>query len=104
MDLESLLPTLLGLAWLLPLASFAVILFAGPRLGDHGKGAAGVATAAIVGSFVLSLMAFISWVAQHPVHAVAHDDHGGAHASATVNGFPDLIRRVAHRVIHRKCV
>ena len=90
MDLESLLPTLLGLAWLLPLASFAVILFAGPRLGDHGKGAAGVATAAIVGSFVLSLLAFISWVAQHPVRAVAHDDHGGAHASADgSHGSPD---------------
>jgi NADH-quinone oxidoreductase subunit L len=82
MDLESLLPTLLGLAWLLPLASFVIILFAGPRLGDHGKGAAGVATAAIVGSFVLSLVAFVSWVAEHPVRAVAHGDHGEAHASA----------------------
>jgi NADH-quinone oxidoreductase subunit L len=82
MDLESLLPTLLGLAWLLPLVSFTVILFAGPRLGNHGKGAAGVATAAIVGAFVLSLFAFISWVAQHPVRAVAHEDHGGAHAAA----------------------
>ena len=82
MDLESLLPTLLGLAWLLPLVSFTVILFAGPRLGNHGKGAAGVATAAIVGAFVLSLFAFISWVAQHPVRAVAHDDHGGAHAAS----------------------
>lgn len=82
MDLETLLPTLLGLAWLLPLASFIVILFAGPRLGDHGKGAAGVATAAIVGSFVLSLFAFISWVAEHPVRAVAHGDHGSAHATA----------------------
>ncbi len=81
MELESLLPTLLGLAWLLPLASFIVILFAGPRLGHHGKGAAGMATAAIVGSFVLSLMAFLSWVAQHPVRVAAHGDHAGAHAS-----------------------
>ena len=40
MELDSLLPTLLGLAWLLPMASFVVILFAGPRLGHHGKGAA----------------------------------------------------------------
>ena len=82
MELESLLPTLLGLAWLLPLASFVVILFAGPRLGHHGKGAAGVATAAIVGSLVLSLLALLSWVAQHPVAPAAHGDHGSAHASA----------------------
>ena len=85
MELDSLLPTLLGLAWLLPLASFVVILFAGPRLGHHGKGAAGVATAAIVGSFVLSFAAFLAWVSHHPVSAAA--DHGDGHAaSAAVHG------------------
>ena len=83
MELDSLLPTLLGLAWLLPLASFVVILFAGPRLGHHGKGAAGVATAAIVGSFLLSLVALVSWVSHHPVQG---GDHGTASAHASGDG------------------
>jgi hypothetical protein len=50
------LPKLLGLAWLLPLASFVAILFFGPRMGPHGRNAAWLATAAIVASFVLSLI------------------------------------------------
>ncbi len=49
MDLTSLLPLLLGLAWLLPLASFALIVFFGQRMGRGGKAAGYVATAAIVG-------------------------------------------------------
>ena len=32
-DMNSLLPLLLGLAWLLPLASFVLIVFFGPRMG-----------------------------------------------------------------------
>ena len=40
MNLATSLPTLLGLAWLLPLASFVLIVFFGPRMGKHGKGAA----------------------------------------------------------------
>ncbi len=83
MELDSLLPTLLGLAWLLPLASFVIILFTGPRLGDHGKGAAGVATAAIVGSFLLSLVSLVSWVSHHPVQA---GDHGAAASHAAADG------------------
>ena len=33
MDLARALPLLLGLAWLLPLGSFALIVLLGPRLG-----------------------------------------------------------------------
>ena len=55
MNLASTLPMLLGLAWLLPLVSFALIVFFGPRMGQHGRRAATVATAAIIGGFVLSL-------------------------------------------------
>jgi len=79
MDPASSLPLLLGLAWLVPLASFVVILFFGPRLGHHGRNAAWVATAAIVTSFVLSLAAFVTWLGAHPVAAPAHG-HGAAHA------------------------
>ena len=73
---------LLGLAWLTPLVSFVAILFFGPRMGNHGKNAAWVATAAIVTSLVLSLAAFGTWLSAHPVAAVSHAAHdsGAAHA------------------------
>ena len=78
MDLATSLPTLLGLAWIVPLASFVAILFFGPRMGPHGRNAAWVATAAIATSLVLSLAAFVLWVGGHPVRAVDHH-HGGGH-------------------------
>jgi NADH-quinone oxidoreductase subunit L len=71
MDLSQALPVLLGIAWLLPLASFVLIVFAGPRMGPHGKYAGHLATAAIVGAFILSLVALVSWVSQHPPSAAA---------------------------------
>jgi NADH-quinone oxidoreductase subunit L len=80
MDLSAHLPQLLGLAWLMPLASFVLILFFGPKMGPHGRNAAWVATAAIVTSLVLSLVAFVSWLGAHPVVESAHGDHGAAHA------------------------
>ena len=78
MDIAAQLPLLLGLAWLVPLASFVAILFFGPRMGPHGRNAAWVATAAIVTSLVLSLLAAGTWLGAHPVQA-AH--HGGSHGS-----------------------
>ena len=81
MDLATLLPQLLGLAWLLPLASFVLILFFGPKMGPHGRNAAWVATAAIVASLALSLVAFVSWLGAHPVTAVHHGDGHAAHAA-----------------------
>ena len=82
MELASLLPLLLGLAWIAPLVSFVAILFFGYRMGHHGRNAAWVATAAIVTSLVLSLVAFVSWLGAHPVRAVAHGDHPpAAHAA-----------------------
>src|SRR5260221_8561601 len=78
MNLASTLPVLLGLAWLLPLVSFALIVFFGPRMGPHGKYAALVATGAILGGFVLSLIALVGWVSQHPIVKthVAETEHG----------------------------
>jgi NADH-quinone oxidoreductase subunit L len=93
MDLESLLPMLLGLAWLTPLVSFVAILFFGPRMGPHGRNAAWVATAAIATSFLLSLAAFVFWLAHHPVQPVDHGDHGSSHAAAAA--FPNPFRTVA---------
>jgi len=67
MTLDRLLPLLLGLAWLLPLASFAAIVFFGPRMGKGGKGAGYVATAAIGLAMVLSLVALGGWLLGNPV-------------------------------------
>ncbi len=72
------LPLLLGLAWLVPLASFALIVLFGPRMGKHGILASYVATGAILTSFVLSFTAFCIWHFGHLGHErgvdVAHAD------------------------------
>jgi NADH-quinone oxidoreductase subunit L len=62
MDLTALLPKLLATAWLLPLASFVLIVFFGKRMGHGGKAAGLLATGAIVGGFVTSLCALICWL------------------------------------------
>jgi proton-translocating NADH-quinone oxidoreductase chain L len=72
MDINILLPRLLAGAWLLPLVSFAVILFIGPKLGKAGKGAGYVATGAILLAFVLSATALGVWLAHHPLTAAGH--------------------------------
>src|SRR5436305_15018650 len=58
---------LLIIATLLPVASFGVLVFAGRRLGNPLAG--WVATAAIGGSFLLSLAAMIAWY--HPGQTAA---------------------------------
>jgi NADH-quinone oxidoreductase subunit L len=73
MDIESTLPLLLGLAWLLPLASFALILLFGPKMGRAGNKAAHVATTAIVTACVLSFASLILWLAQKTPQAVNGD-------------------------------
>ncbi len=69
--LNTLLPALLGLAWLLPLASFLLIVFFGKRMGHGGHAAGLLATAAIVSGFALSLTALICWLYVHGF-AVVH--------------------------------
>ncbi len=76
MDFDTLIPLLLLLAWLLPLASFTLIVFTGPRLG-HKAGY--VATAAIGTSFLLSVIALGTWLWHHPI--VAHDGNTESHAA-----------------------
>ncbi len=58
----TLIPTLLCLAWLLPLASFTLILFLGPRMGKGGSLAAYVATGAIMSAGVLSFLSLFIWL------------------------------------------
>jgi NADH-quinone oxidoreductase subunit L len=74
MEPASTLPTLLMVAWLLPLASFVLILFFGRRMGPAGKYAGHVATGAIAASCLLSLSAmFVVWLPNH--HLVEPTDH-----------------------------
>jgi NADH-quinone oxidoreductase subunit L len=83
MELNTLLPLLLGLAWLLPLASFALVVFFGPRMGKAGHCAGYVATGAIAAALVLSVIALGAWLWQHPLGAPAHQAEGAApHAAA----------------------
>jgi len=84
MDLAELLPKLLCIAWLLPLASFTLILFFGPRMGKHGVLASYVATGAIVGAFLLSAGSFAIWLGTHGARAPAahHDADGDHHGTA----------------------
>jgi proton-translocating NADH-quinone oxidoreductase chain L len=105
----STLPTLLATAWLLPLASFTLILFFGPRMGKAGKYAGYLATAAIATSCAISLFALLLvWLPANgvpePVHHAAaehgHEASAGegehetpAHAEAP-HGNPLLVKPI----------
>jgi NADH-quinone oxidoreductase subunit L len=78
MDLSQTLPVLLGIAWLLPLASFVLIVFFGPRMGPHGKLAGHVATGAILGALVLSVIALGGWLSNHPITDAHHEEVAAA--------------------------
>ncbi len=92
MDPVTALPRLLGLAWLLPLASFVLIVFLGPRMGRAGRLAGYVATGAILTSCVLSLVALLGvWLPNYggaaPVdEAVVAEEHGGPSAASAEHG------------------
>ena len=83
MELERLLPLLLGTAWLLPLASFALIVFLGPRMGRGGRCAGYVAILAIGGALVLSLVALTAWLVAYPLGA---DVRGAAQTAEPISG------------------
>ena len=83
MDTGSLLSTLLGIAVLLPLASFACILILANKLG---RSASHIAVSAIGGACVLSFLSLFVWLGSNwppePAHhhdAAAHGEHGDAH-------------------------
>jgi proton-translocating NADH-quinone oxidoreductase chain L len=74
MEPAQILPLLLGVAVLLPLASFFVILLFGPKMGHAGEHAGYVATGAIVGACVLSFISLFIWLGSHWPEAAAHHD------------------------------
>ncbi len=82
-----LLPLLLVTAWLLPLASFTLVVFFGPRMGKHGRGAAYLATGAIGLGFLLSFAALVIWLGAHPIAGRSHteqDAERGRHGDAGI--------------------
>lgn len=60
------------IAWLIPLASFLVILLFGPRLGRFGRSAGYLATGAIVASFLCVGVAAVFWFWHFPVRISYH--------------------------------
>ncbi|HEX5500560.1 MAG TPA: hypothetical protein VFX03_15095, partial [Thermomicrobiales bacterium] len=81
MELSTLLPTLLGIAWLLPLASFALIALFGPRMGKHGVGASYLATSAIAIGALCSWFSLACWFGHYGFRPAEHG--GGSHAVAS---------------------
>lgn len=82
MDPAHVLPLLLGVAVLAPLASFFIILVCGPRLGKHGQSAASVSIIAILISAVCSFAAFGVWCQTHwPTPVAHHEEHEKHEAS-----------------------
>ena len=74
MELAQHIPTMLMAAWLLPLVSFALIVFFGKHMGKAGVKAGYVATGAIGGAFVLSMMSLVAWLSSdtaEPSHVAA---------------------------------
>ncbi|HEX7380074.1 MAG TPA: NADH-quinone oxidoreductase subunit L [Pirellulales bacterium] len=67
--LESSLPLLLGMAWLLPLLSFTLIVLFGQRMGKHGVGASYLATFSIVVGFLFSAISLGLWLYANPLSA-----------------------------------
>ena len=87
--MDTLLPLLLVTAWLLPLASFALLVFFGPRMGKHGHGAGIVATGAIGLAFVFSLVSLCTWLWAHPITLsgeAGHSAHAAVLAVPAVSG------------------
>ena len=86
-SIATILPTLLLIAWLLPLASFVAIVLFGPKMGEAGRLAGYVATGAIVAGFVLSLVALVGyWVPNHYSAAAAtHEEVSAEHAETAEN-------------------
>jgi len=78
MNSLSLIPQLLLIAWMLPLASFVVLLVTGSFLERHGRIAGFIATTSIGVACLLSLAAASIWLGANPLSNSSH--HSAEHA------------------------
>ncbi len=84
MDPATTLPVLLMAAWLVPLASFVLIVLFGKYMGPHGKAAGYLSVLAIVTSAIFSLIAMFGvWLPNHDFPTAHETEHDGSIASAT---------------------
>ncbi|MEX2138634.1 MAG: NADH-quinone oxidoreductase subunit L [Pirellulales bacterium] len=97
MDLSQTLPVLLGIAWLLPLASFVLIVFLGPRMGSHGVFAGHVATGAILGAFLLSVVALGGWLSYYPLGDAHHEE---VTTASEESGDTDVAHHAAEKIAY----
>src|SRR5690348_3814739 len=79
------LGTLLTLAWLLPLAGFAVEIFGGFLWPRTSKAAAYLAVLCIGTGFVLSAAALVHWGSTTGWAVLKATDHGGGHETAAAH-------------------
>src|SRR5690349_12146606 len=100
MDLNHTLPLLLGAAWLLPLASFTLIVLFGPMMGKAGRAAGYVATGAILGAFVCSSTALTLWLWHNgpdPLR-VGAEAKPAVHTSANATQAPTMLANLERAV------
>lgn len=116
---QDLIPLLLGLAVLAPLASFTLILLVGPKMGPAGRHAPYFAIGAILSAFALSIASLVLWVGANPFvetphhgnhHEAAADDHHttvtpapnrtGHDTNAHLTGFAQPITSVSNEAPH----
>ena len=108
MDINHILPPLLGLAWLLPLASFALILLFGPRMGTRRDD-----TPRYAGHRRRSLTACVLSFDGAGLLALGPSPADAAHGGHGTNRPPPSQRRVVHagrvrlaadhdRLLHRR--
>ncbi|MEA1952479.1 MAG: proton-conducting transporter membrane subunit, partial [Planctomycetota bacterium] len=110
---ETIIPLLLALAWLLPLASFTVIVLLGRRLGKNGVAAGYIATAAIAAACLLSIVAMFTWLSYYPPvdshhapteHAVADEHIKSDHDPASEEKYDeDREQKVIPRHFYTLC-
>ena len=103
------LPLLLGIAWLLPLASFTLIVFFGPRMGQRTATDAGISWpcgAIIVGVRAVADRAVRLGCATHPLVAGHHARHEPAAKHAAEHASPshrrDAVAEHARRTTHAR--
>jgi NADH-quinone oxidoreductase subunit L len=80
MEISNTLGTLLGIAWLLPLAGFAIEVFGGYwQQSRLSKAAAYLAVGCIASGFVCSTIAFVSWGNHTHWAALESAEHAEGH-------------------------
>ncbi|TWU25876.1 NADH-quinone oxidoreductase subunit L [Bythopirellula polymerisocia] len=98
MDPDTTLPVLLMAAWLVPLASFVLIVLFGKYMGPRGIGAGYLSVLAIVTSAIFSLIAMFGvWLPNHDFPAAHESEHSSStHDGAVVSATDESHSKDSH--------